>query len=124
MWVKLEAQGADLIGETVRIRNHLAPNNLDPLILKSLRPIFENLKEKIDNTKTYHKKIKSILPTNNNSEEMIRQFEIIKDNFREFYIRQRRIKDKIEKMEREQEGQLGAVRANFLLQVTAFAHAQ
>ena len=102
MWKKLCAKGADLIGETVKIRNHLAPNNLDPLIYKSMRPIFENLKQKIDKTKTYHKKIKSILPTDNNSEEMIRQFEIIKDNFREFYIRQRKIKDKIEKIEREQ----------------------
>lgn len=58
---------ADTINTTQMINEH----KFDPFIIKKLRPVFENLKNKIDQTKAHTRQIKSILPQSNKTELMI-----------------------------------------------------
>jgi len=70
-------------------------NSIDPLITRKLKPYFVELKKKIDSAKTKYKGKKSILPSENITEEMIRSFEYLKDNFKEIYAWQHKLKHKI-----------------------------
>ena len=71
----------------------------DPDNEDKLKPIFETLKTKIDMAKVDHRYIKNILPQQNKTELMIHEFELVRDNFRQFYATQQKIKQKIEKIE-------------------------
>ena len=50
-------------------------------------------------TKADNRYIKAILPQQNKTELMIHEFELVRDNFRQFYATQQKIKLKIEKIE-------------------------
>lgn len=69
------------------------------MILKRLKPVFQNIKVKIDNTKVNAKRIKNILPQENKTELMIHEFELVRDNFKAMFREQRKIKQKIDKIE-------------------------
>jgi len=62
---------------------------------RRLKPLFNELKRKIDNTKAETHRIRAILPEENKTELMIHEFEVLKDNFKAFYNKQKRTKNKI-----------------------------
>lgn len=76
----------------------MTANSSDPLVSRKLKPHFVNLKQKIDVAKSHYKHVKSIIPTETITEEMIKSFELLKDNFKEIYKMQYRVKRKIEQM--------------------------
>ena len=49
----------------------ITENKFDPYVIKKLKPVFENLKIKIDGVKAHNKHIKNILPQSNKTELMI-----------------------------------------------------
>lgn len=81
-----------MLAETIQVTQLLSDHKLDPLLLRKLKPIFDDLKKKIDSTKAKNREIKTILPQENKTELMIHEFELVKDSFKEFYKKQRKIK--------------------------------
>jgi hypothetical protein len=56
------------------------------------------LKKEIDTTKTRSRKIKSLIDTDNIIEEMNRCFYILKDNLKDIFIGQMKLRDEIGKI--------------------------
>jgi hypothetical protein len=94
----LRRQSASALVESVRLAQMMRRDTLDPLVGRKLKPRFEVLKGCIDAAKAHHKRIKSIVPTETITEEMTRSFELLKDNFKDIYNMQRKVKRKIEQM--------------------------
>lgn len=51
-----------MLAETISVTQLLSSNKLDPMILRRMKPVFEDLKKKIDITKSKSRQIKAILP--------------------------------------------------------------
>lgn len=94
---KLRKESVSALVESVRLTQIMRQNTVDPLGRK-LKPRFEVLKASIDAAKSHQKHIKSIVPTETITEEMTRSFELLKDNFKDIYNMQRKVKRKIEQM--------------------------
>lgn len=75
--MRITASGA--VAETIQIAQMLSQSSLDPLVRRKLGPRFLELKKTIDIVKNEHKKIKSIITSENITEEMIKSFELMKD---------------------------------------------
>jgi phage shock protein A len=91
---------------------------VDPLVGKKLKPNFVILKQKIDVTKSHHKRVKAIIPNETITEEMIKSFELLKDNFKEIYNMQHQVKHKIEQMEGRQDFKHEEMRKSFIDEVS------
>lgn len=89
-------------------------DTLDPLIGRKLRPTFVEMKRRMDVAKAHHKRIKAIVPTETITEEMIKSFELLKDNFKEIYSMQRKVKRKIEQMEEREDFCYSEMRKSFI----------
>jgi hypothetical protein len=95
----------------------------DPLVLKRLKPVFEDLKRKIDMTKAHNRWIRSILPQENKTELMIHEFELVKDTFKEVYNKQQKIRQKIGKIEQLKGRKINdEVRKSFMSEVGSLIH--
>ncbi len=83
---------------------------------RKLKPLFNELKRKIDSTKAESHRIRAILPEENKTELMIHEFEVLKDNFKEVFHKQKRIKSRIVQIEEKQDSTSRA-RVSFLHEV-------
>lgn len=72
--------------------------------------------------KSHHKRIKSIVPVETITEEMMRSFELLKDNFKDIYSMQRRVKRKIEQMEARTDFRHEEMRRSFIDEVSNLMH--
>lgn len=60
-----------MLADTIETTQMISDNKYDPFLMKRLKPVFHDLKNKIDQTKAYSKLIKNILPQSNKTELMI-----------------------------------------------------
>lgn len=75
-----------------------------------MRIRFEKLKNDIDAAKLRSRKIKSLVDTDNIIEEMNRSFYILKDNLKDIFIGQMKLRDEIGKIEEIQSIKLSFIR--------------
>lgn len=68
----------------------------------------------MDVAKAHHKRIKAIVPNETITEEMIKSFELLKDNFKEIYSMQKKVKRKIEQMEERKDFRYSEMRKSFI----------
>lgn len=95
---QLRREATSAFVESVKVAQLLRKDAIDPVVGRKMKPRFEALKGSIDVAKAHHKRIKSIVPSETITEEMTRSFELLKDNFKDIYSMQRKVKRKIEQM--------------------------
>jgi len=58
----LKSQSAESLAEIIKMSHYMSRKNLDPMQMRNLKPMFNQLKMKIDSTKAETHKIRAILP--------------------------------------------------------------
>lgn len=58
----LNSQSAETLAEIIKVSHYMSRKNLDPMMMRKLKPMFNELKRKIDSTKAETHKIRAILP--------------------------------------------------------------
>lgn len=113
---QFERKSAETLTEILKMTQYMSSSNLDPLVTRRLKPLFNRLKEKIDAIKSDSRTIKATLLEENKTENMIHEFEVLKDNFKQVYAKQKQVKRKIESIE-ENFDRKGRARTRFLSEV-------
>lgn len=113
---QFELKSAETLTEILKMTHYMSSNNLDPLVTRKLKPLFNRLKKNIDEVKSESRTIKATLPEENKTENMIHEFEVLKDNFKQVYAKQKQVKRKIESIEENYDGK-GRARTRFLSEV-------
>lgn len=109
---KLMAEASKAVASTLKINNLISQTDSESMdnIKDELEDEFMKLKKDIDAAKMISRKIKSIVDTDNIVEEMNRLFYILKDNLKDVFVGQLKLREEISKIDEIQSIKLSFIR--------------